>query len=223
MQPGNPFGQPISIGPAPGAEYVTFGLGGTPANIVPDGTLGARPVIPWGGLPPELQQAPAGPPPGAYDYLRRPTAAAGQWQPSVPVRSSYAEYSSPHAHGNWQTSPPSRSSTSPRGGSSHTYVRPTAAERDAERAAESGSFWAGFLGLLGAFVYCAPPWWIIATHNPTASAMSAGGVMQALVGLWACTTVIAGPIGVICFLGGVASLFRPRPARRSSGYEHDFY
>jgi hypothetical protein len=208
IQPGNPFGQPISIGPALGAEYVTFGIGGTPANIVPQETLGTRNVIPWGAVPPELQQPYQVAPPGAYDYLQGRSGAARQWQPAAPVRSSYADYSSSQR----QTDV----------GHSYARVSPTAAERDAQRAAESVSFWPGFLSLLGAFLYCAPPWWIIATHNPTATAMSAGGVMQALVGIWACTTVIAGPVGVFGFLAGVASLFRPKPARRSSSYEHDF-
>jgi hypothetical protein len=65
--------------------------------------------------------------------------------------------------------------------------------------------WAGVLGLLGAFVYCTPPWWIIATHYPTASAMSVAGALQALVGLWAITTFIAGPVGIIVFFGGIAN------------------
>jgi hypothetical protein len=197
-----PLGQPISIGPALGAEYATFSPFGQSAYIVPEGTLGAKPVIPWGQLPPGVQQAPMVPP-GAYDYLH-PTASQ-QWQPSVPVRSPQTQYSSPQQDSYrlaYQSS------------SSHTYVSPTAAERDAANAADSRNFGGGFLALLGAFVYCAPPWWIIATHNPTAPAMSAGGVLQALVGLWAFTTFIVGPIGIVCFFGGVANLFKPKRVRR---------
>jgi hypothetical protein len=83
------------------------------------------------------------------------------------------------------------------------------AEWEAAANTESISFWPDFLALVGAFAYCAPPWWIIATHNPTARAMSAGGVLQALTGLWALTTFTAGPVRIASFLGGVASLLRP--------------
>jgi hypothetical protein len=33
--------------------------------------------------------------------------------------------------------------------------------------------------------------------------MSAGGVLQALVGLWIVTTFIVGPMGIVCFFGGL--------------------
>ncbi len=52
-------------------------------------------------------------------------------------------------------------------------------------------------------MWCTPPWWIITHHNATATAMSAGGVLQALVGLWALTTFIVGPLGLLGFFSGL--------------------
>jgi hypothetical protein len=188
IQPGElPIVPPVSIGPAPGAHLVQYSPLGTPVYTVQQGYPGATPVDFIGGSPPSLEMFPDHRlPPGA---LLQHGANTGYR--SVPVRSSDT-YSSP---------------------TTYHYVSPTAAERDAARAAGGGRFWGGLLALPGAFVYCAPPWWIIASHNPTATAMTARGVLQALVGLWAITTFIVGPIALVCFLGAVASLFKPRPGR----------
>lgn len=100
IQPEVPWGQPVIIGSGLGADLVLPDPFSPPSYVVPEGTPGARRVEVMGGLPPPL---PIGPPPGAYDFLPRPTPQSRPqprreqqaWQPSAPSRWPDAQPSAP--------------------------------------------------------------------------------------------------------------------------------
>jgi hypothetical protein len=206
-----PFEPPVTPAPPIGGVPWMIPNPVRPPNIAPEAPF-ATPVhflVPPDSVPqPPFHNAPE----GGYDPL-----PGGQWQPSPPVlqpRTASAQPCSLPEGMRWveehQSGPvvhatptPARVGSCPAPvASSYQYVRPTVAERDAAIAAWVRSFGWGLLALLGAFVWCAPPWWIVTTQ-PSGATTAGGAVLHSLVGLWIITTFIVGPMGIVSFFGSL--------------------
>jgi hypothetical protein len=167
-----------------------------------------------GDVPAPVQHTPQhNAPPGGYDHLWRQQ----QWQPSpvLPEQAPppkrlvlgeeeaervLAEYRAKHG---LVARPVLRGAEADAAYAAFLATESVTVTAERSAAIRALGFGLGLLALLGAVVWCVPPWWIVTHHHPGANAMSAGGVMQALVGLWIATTFIVGPAGLIAFFGGL--------------------
>jgi hypothetical protein len=205
----SPLGQPLVFGQQPGAEYATFCAYGAPWRLArPGEEYFAKHVIPWGEPPAGVNQFYAGPSAAEKDYAYRQWQAQQRQNP----RSRPSHFGQSPQADEPSSLTPARPKVSCNcykcGGSCNCSECSKSREPKKRAAAEPSYFWKSFLFLIGALIWCVPCWYIIATMNANADAMSVKGVAQALVGLWFFTTWFVALGGIVYFIAGICSLAR---------------